>query len=226
MPIAFLALGVHGSRVEVREVRSNISNPIDALWEFELSGSWDIPASIQDDRISTVSDRLSEDEMFKIYKLQVKTEFVPHFTTDLQTNLEAIPDPVERTRPKAMILSNGQEYMDLGLEGDGWFHHAGILKPSVLTVATEGKSFRELLTKVLQRAMRSVKKKVGPDWTTVVEDGVFHIGAHYKGGAKDTLPQNHYHLMSPAPITEDQVKQIRDILQAWHLGPGKMPKKS
>eukprot|EP00913_Durusdinium_trenchii_P023226 g21804.t1 len=103
-----------------------------------------------------------------------------------------------------MILSNGQEYMDLGLEGDGWFHHAGILKPSVLTVATEGKSFRELLTKVLQRAMRSVKKKVGPDWTTVVEDGVFHIGAHYKGGAKDTLPQNHYHLMSPAPITEDQ----------------------
>lgn len=69
----------------------------------------DIPASIQDDRISTVSDRLSEDGMFKIYKLQVKTEFVPHFTTDLQTNLEAIPDPVERTRPKAMILSNGQE---------------------------------------------------------------------------------------------------------------------
>ena len=41
MPIAFLALGVHGSRVEVREVRSNIPNPIDALWEFELSGSWD-----------------------------------------------------------------------------------------------------------------------------------------------------------------------------------------
>ena len=51
--------------------------------------------------------------------------------------------------------------MDLGLEGDGWFHHAGILKPSVLTVATEGKSFRELLTKVLQRATLNLIAKGG-----------------------------------------------------------------
>lgn len=38
-----------------------------------------------------------------------------------------------------------------------------------------------MLCNLKNQAMRSVKKKVGPDWTTVVEDGVFHIGAHYKG---------------------------------------------
>eukprot|EP00439_Symbiodinium_sp_Y106_P027980 s7047_g3.t1 len=206
------AVYVWASRIEVQTKASSK----DSLWEFELTGSWDIAGSIEDDRVSVLSTR--DDEMYRIYDLQVKTGEVPHFTDSLKEELEAIPDPLDRTRERAMILSNGQKYLDLGLSGKGWFKHAGILEPSVLTVATEGKSLRELTTKVLQKAMSSVKKKVEGNWTTIVEDGVFHIGAHYKGANPSDLPQNHYHLMSPSPITAAQVAQIREILQAQRSG--------
>ena len=144
-------------------------------WQFELTGSWDITSSISDDRVSVVSERDAVDDMFhtfRVYNLKVIAKLVPHFTLSLRDGVEAISNPLDRTRKKTMILSNGQQhlgdegrgvlpcgdmpaelrYVDLGLEGKGWFKHAGILEPSVLTVATEGKSLRELTTKVLQKA--------------------------------------------------------------------------
>ena len=52
-------------------------------------------------------------------------------------------------------------------------------------------------------------RKVEGNWTTIVEDGVFHIGAHYKGANPSDLPQNHYHLMSPSPITAAQAVVVK-----------------
>mmetsp|Transcript_7924 Transcript_7924/g.14399 ORF Transcript_7924/g.14399 Transcript_7924/m.14399 type:complete len:239 (+) Transcript_7924:90-806(+) len=212
----------------VRPRRVEVNRQVDGssdLWTVELTGSWDIKSSIEDDRVSVLSTRTSDDQMYRIYDLQVNTDLVPHFTEDLKDGLDAISDPVARTREQTMILPNGQKYVDLGLEGSGWFKHAGILEPSVLTVATSGKSIRELTTKVLQKAMSAVKKKLPGNWTTVVEDVVFHIGAHYKGGHPSELAPNHYHLMSSSPITASQVGLIREILQAWHSGSGRKPAK-
>ena len=42
----------------------------------------------------------------------MKTGEVPHFTDSLKEELEAIPDPLDRTRERAMILSNGQKHLD------------------------------------------------------------------------------------------------------------------
>ena len=74
----------------------------------------------------------------------------------------------------------------------------------------------QLAIDALWQAMRVVKRRLGGNWTTITEDGVFHIGAHSKGGLNCELPPNHYHLMSPSPITEEQIQQIKRILQKWH----------
>lgn len=78
-------------------------------WQLELSGSWDIVKSIEDDRVSLISTGLSEDEMYQIYKLRLKTNLVPHFTEALQKRVEEILDPVHRTRERVMDLSNGEQ---------------------------------------------------------------------------------------------------------------------
>ena len=85
-------------------------NESDSVWDLELTGSWDIQESIKDDRVSVTGSRLSEDQMHRIYAVEVKTASVPHFTQSLRDNLEAIPDPVDRTRERAMILSNSQQF--------------------------------------------------------------------------------------------------------------------